>query len=415
MISPKHILHLFEIQENKYDFFITLSYEEKIYILENIHKKIKNYLISNLSDREIIEIFERIDPDQVTDILQDLDIKKKSRVYLQLNKDLKTKVDLLLKFSPNSAAGIMSLNYILVSVKNSKKEIILRIKKHLAIGKKEPTILVMDKTNHLVGELRISKLLLEKDEENLFTNLRILQTVKFNEDQKECIDIFKKNKNEKIVVLDDDEYVLGIINAKDIFKIIEETETEDFYAVAGVDKNEDINDSPMEKIKFRFSWLLLNLFTAFIATYVISLFQETISKVVILSAFMPLIAGMGGNAGAQTTAVLIRSLALKKIDSNLGKKILLNETTAGFINGFLIGSIVTVIAYILNQNLLFGVIVGITVWLNLIVASFFGTLIPLTLKLLGYDPAVSSSIFITTLTDIIGFSILLILGTKFLL
>lgn len=415
MLSHKHLLHLFETQTNKYEYFSSLSYEEKIFILENIPKKIKKELISKLLDSEIVEIFERLDPDQVTDILQGLDNKKKSKIFLDLNKDLKEKVDFLLKFAPKSAAGIMSLNYINVTVTNSKKEIVERIKKHVENGKKEPAILVLDKNNKFIGELRISKLLLEKTHEDLFSNLKILPTIKYNESQEDCIHLFKRNKNEKVVVLDDDDYILGIIHAKDIFNIIEEEETEDFYAIAGVHKDEDISDSAVDKVKFRLSWLLVNLMTAFLAAYVVSLFQNTISEIVIIAAFMPLIAGMGGNAGAQTTAVLIRSIALKKVDSTMLKKILFSEVTAGFINGILIGMLVGIIAHLLNENILLGVVVGIALFCNLIVASFFATIIPFFLKSIGFDPAVSSSIFVTTATDVLGFTILLLLASKILI
>lgn len=415
MLSHKHLLNLFNTQENKFIFFSSLSYEDKIFILENIHRKIKNEIISKLEDSEIVEIFERLDPDQVADLLQGLEGRKKTNVFLQLNKDLKVKVDFLLKFAPKSAAGIMSLNYIHINVTTTKKEILERIKKHLDSGKKEPTILVLDRDGHFIGELRISRLLFDTKQEDLFSNLKILPTVKYNEKQEDCIHLFKKNKNEKVVVLDDDDYILGIIHAKDIFKVIEEEETEDFYAIAGVHKDEDISDSAIQKVKFRFSWLLVNLFTAFLAAYVVSLFQKTISEVVIIVAFMPLIAGMGGNAGAQTTAVLIRSIALKKVDSSMMKKILFSEVTAGMINGLLIGIIVGVIAHLLNENILLGVVVGIALFCNLIIASFFASMIPFILKSLGFDPAVSSSIFVTTATDVLGFTVLLVLASKILI
>ncbi len=415
MLSHKHLLNLFENQENKFEFFISLSYEDKIFILENINLKNKTELISNLPDIEIIEIFERLDPDQVTDILQGLDNKKKAKVYLQLNKDLKLKVDFLLKFAPNSAAGIMSLNYIHVNVTTSKKEIIERIKKHIDSGKKEPTILVLDKKNHFIGELKISKLLIEKNQEDLFSNLKILPTIRYNEKQEECIFLFRRNKNEKVVVLDDDDYILGIIHSKDIFKVIEEEETQNFYAVSGVHKDEEITDTAIDKVKFRLRWLVISLFALFLSAYVISMFTETISKIVIIASFMPIIAGLGGNAGAQTTAIMVRSFALKKVDSNIIKKILFSELTAGAINGIILGLIITIFAYFFNQELLLGLVVGLAIFLNLIIASFFGTIIPYLLEKFNFDPAVSSSAFVTTLTDVLGFAILLVLATKILI
>ena len=130
----------------------------------------------------------------------------------------------------------------------------------------------------------------------IYNDINSLPTIVYNEHQEEVIDIFKKNKKEKIVVLDEMQNIIGVIHAKDIFKVIEQENTEDFYGLAGLHKDEDITDGPITKVKFRLKWLAVNLATAFLAAFVVSRFENTLSQIVLLAAFMPIVAGMGGNA-----------------------------------------------------------------------------------------------------------------------
>lgn len=409
-----NLINSYNNSEDKIYYFRNLPSLQKSLVLFGVSKKFKLEILNKLTDDEILDIFKYLDPDEITDILQVLSTRKQKKIILKLNKTHKSKVDFLMKFAPKSAAGIMGLNYIIVSVFDTKKEILNRLEKHLNLGKKEPTILVEDEIGNFIGEIRISNLLFKKSE-NLFENLIILPTVIYNQDQEDVIDIFRKNKQRKIVVFGENNSILGIIHAKDIFKIVEAEDTEDLYGIAGLDKEEDISDGVLNKVKFRIWWLILNLFTAFLAAWVVTLFDSTISKFVLLAAFMPIIAGMGGNAATQTTTILLRSLALRKINSKQVKSILGKEIVASIINGFIVGLIVALMAYMFDENLLFGLITGLAIVLNMFVAAFFGTIVPVLLKALGLDPAVSSSVFVTTATDVFGFLIFLGLASIFLI
>ncbi len=409
-----NLINSFNSADDKIMYFRALDDVYKSLVLFGLSDKFKLEILNNLTESEILDIFKHLDPDEIVDILQVVSKKRQKRILLKLTKSHKSKVDFLLKFAPDSAAGIMSLNYLIATVYDSKKEILKRLERHLAMGKREPTILVIDEFEKFVGEVRISNFLFNKSE-NLFNNLKRLPTVRYNEDQEDVIEVFRKNKHEKVLVLDEENLILGIIHAKDIFKVIEEEDTEDFYGLAGLDKEEDILDGVFEKVKFRLGWLIVNLFTAFLAAWVVTFFEETISQFVLLAAFMPIIAGMGGNAGTQTTAIIIRGLALRRVDSTVIKSILCNEAVAGVINGFAIGLLVAGIAYIFNENLMFGLIAGISIILNLLIAAIFGTITPIILKTFGQDPASSSSVFVTTATDVFGFFIFLGLASIFLL
>ncbi len=409
----KNLLKTYFSSEDKILFFKSLTNLHKALLLYMLEKKDKLFILHYLKESEIILILRNLDPDEITDIVQILPKWKQKQIISKLDKEYKKKIDFLLKFAPNSAGGLMSLNYIIVSNSDSKKEILDKIKKHKELGREEPTILVLGRDNQFLGELKISSLLFETSK-NIFSDLKKLPTVNYNENQENVIDIFKRNRKEKLVVLNEDESIMGIIFAKDIFKAIEEENTEDYYGLVGLNKDEDINDGIFTKVKFRLGWLIINLATAFMAAGVVAMFKGTISKFVLLAVFMPVIAGMGGNAATQTTAILIRSLALKKINSKMIGKIIFSEIIAAILNGLVIGLVVAIIAYSYDKNIAFTLIVGVAVVGNMIVAGFFGTIVPLILKLLKFDPATSSTVFVTTATDVLGFFILLGLAKLFL-
>ena len=410
-----NLINSFNNADDRILYFRSLSNKYKSLILNSLDQRHLLELLNNLNDAEIIEILKFLDPDEITDIIQSLPKKRHKKILSKFNKNYKEKINFLLKFASNSAAGLMSLNYMIVSDKDSKKNILRRLEKHILSGKKEPTILVIDDINNIfLGEIRISNLLFNK-KNDIFFNLKQLPVVTYNQDQEDVIDIFRKNRHEKIVVLGEDKSILGIIHARDVFKVIEQEDTEDYYGLAGLDKQEDISDNAFEKVKFRLGWLIVNLGTAFLAAWVVTLFEDTISKYVLLAAFMPIIAGMGGNAGTQTTAILIRSLALKKIERNIIRKILFSEILASIINGIIIGIIIALIAYIFNADFRFAIIAAIAVIANLIIASLSGIIIPLLIKTLNLDPASASTVFVTTATDVCGFFIFLGLAKLFLI
>jgi magnesium transporter len=204
---------------------------------------------------------------------------------------------------------------------------------------------------------------------------------------------------------------LGIIFSDDIIRMMQDEESASLYDFAGVNEEESVYDSSQRKVKFRHRWLIVNLGTAFLAAFVVSLFQNVIEKEVLLAIYMPIVAGMGGNAGTQTLAVLVRGLSNNDLGWKEISKTLRNEVKAGFINGLMIGVMVFLIVLLFNRNLLVGLILGIAMVSNLMTSAFFGTLVPVMMKRLGKDPASSATVFITTATDVLGFFVFLGLAT----
>jgi magnesium transporter len=398
--SPKERMAVFrEIHVNNQGF-----------ILLGLSKRIQQDIIAKLNDEELTEIINYLDPDDATDLLQKVSAKRRRKIVEKLSEKIREKVEFLLKFNPKTAAGMMSLDYTEVDKNITFEELSRIIQKHEKRTGKFPTILAV-KDGFLEGELPGHVLALHKGREKITNYIKKVPHIEYDRNEKDVIKVFKKNPHNKVVVLDKNKSILGVIYSDDILKLIEKQSADNLGDFAGVSKEEDVLDSALVKVKNRHKWLIINLATAFLAASVVSLFQDTISAFVLLAVYMPIVAGMGGNAGTQTLAVVVRGLALKEIDINTGKSVIINEVLAGGINGIINGILVAAMAVLWSKSPVLGLIVGTAMVTNLIIAGFFGATIPLLMKKLGKDPASSATIFITTATDVFGFLVFLGLAT----
>lgn len=205
--------------------------------------------------------------------------------------------------------------------------------------------------------------------------------------------------------------MLGIITVDDVMEILREEHTEDLYRLAGLGEGEKLTGSVGNSIRSRLPWLLVNLVTALMAAATVSLFESTISRIVALATFMPIVAGMGGNAGTQTLTMIIRGIALGELTLENSRQVLMKEIYVGMINGILLGLIVALLGYLWVGNAAFGFVIGIAMLLNLMVSTISGYFVPVTLKKLNIDPALASGVFVTTVTDVLGFFFFLGLAT----
>ena len=398
--SPKNRISIFrEIPVNKQGF-----------ILLSLSTRLQKEIISKLSDKELVELLDYLDPDEATDLLRNTETKRRKKVLKKLGKEIREKVEFLLKFDPRTAASFMSLDYIEVDKNTTFEQLSKVIQKHEKRTGKFPTILVIQ-DGFLVGELPPHILAIAKRKEKIKKHVKKIPSIRYYEDAREIVTVFKKHPHNKIVVLNKDNSILGIIYSDDILKLIERQSANNLREFAGVSEEEDVLDSALTKVKNRYKWLIINLATAFLAASVVGLFQETISAFVLLAVYMPIVAGMGGNAGTQTLAVIVRGLALKEIELKTGKRVIFNEILAGGINGIINGILVAAVAILWNKSPMLGLVIGLAMIINLIIAGFFGTIIPLIMKRLGKDPASSATIFITTATDVFGFFTFLGLAT----
>ncbi len=414
--SPKEIAE--EIMrvppENRTDIFRLVEENMQGFVLLEMPRRSRREVMKNLSDDELVEIIDYLDPDDATDIVQDLPKKRANKILAKLGREIQKKVEFLSKFDPRTAAGLMSLDYIEVDKNITFEKLSQVIKKHEKKTGKFPAILVVE-NGFLKGEVPPHVLALAKKKEKIGKYVRRVPYVEHNKSEKGIVEVFKKHPHDKIVVLDSDKSILGVIYSDDILKLVEKQSAQSLREFAGIREEEDVLDPVLTKVRYRYKWLILNLATAFAAAAVVGLFQDTISRLVILAVYMPIIAGMGGNAATQTLAVTVRGLALKEINLETAKPVVLREIAAGAVNGIINGVIVALVAVLLNASPVLGLVAALAMVTNLMIAGLAGAVIPLIMKKMGKDPASSATIFITTATDVCGFFAFLGLATVFML
>jgi magnesium transporter len=322
-------------------------------------------------------------------------------------------VSTLLQFDPDTAAGLMNVDYIQVDVSDDIATVAKKFKLHERRTGRLPVILAMD-NERLAGFLPGHELGFVRVNEKITKFVKRIPTIRHSASHDEVSDLFRRHPHNKVVVTDDEKNVIGIIYSDDVLRLMQEQESASLYDFAGVSAEESVADSAKRKVKFRYKWLIINLGTAFVAAFTVGLFEDTISKYVLLAVYMPIVAGMGGNAATQTLAVVVRGIALRQIDLKSAYRTLKNEVGAGFVNGLINGFLVALIVLIKDHDAKIAIILALAMVINLLVAAFFGTIVPLIMSKLRKDPASSATIFITTATDVLGFLAFLGLATLIL-
>ncbi|WP_336327652.1 magnesium transporter [Halovenus sp. HT40] len=387
--------------------FDRLSRERKRDLFFRFPQSLQQSLVAEMNTDQLQSFVRRLDPDELTDVLALAPEDRREQVLRQLDQTRREKVEYLLGFEAESAAGLMRLNYITIDIERGLDTVAERVRKHEAKTGEVPTILVTD-NGDLAGQLPGQVLAMADGKPvDLAEHIRAIPSVPYNAPDTTVADVFRDNPESAVVVLDEDGAIIGVIYAQDLLRVVEEEATGALYEFTGVKEEESILDGPFTKVKYRYRWLIINLGTAFLAAGMVGFFEDTIAAFTLLAVYMPVVAGMGGNAGTQSMAVTVRGIALDQITLATGGRAIINEAIAGAANGFITGVLVAVIASVFNQSPLLGLVLGVSMVLNLIIAGFFGTIIPLALDKIGKDPATSATIFITTMTDVLGFFIFL--------
>jgi len=390
--------------------FTELPREQWRDVFFSLSEEVKRHLMADMSRSEVETFVHRLDPDEVTDVLGYIDAERREPVLTALDSERREKIEFLLSFDPATAAGVMSLDYVTVDTTWSFPEVIERVRGFEERRGRIPTIFVTE-DGRLRGELPGTALTTANPEtETISDHITETPRVRYDRDDEEVLEVFKQNHERSVAVLDEEDDILGVIHAEDVLRVLTETRGETLYEFTGVAEAESVLDGPGTKVRRRYKWLILNLGTAFVAAAVVGLFESTIAAVAILAAYMPVVAGMGGNAGTQAMAVTVRGISLGEVSLDTGKRVIFNEVAAGAINGTITGVLVAVIAIAFSVGefgLSLGAVIGVSMVANLVIAGFFGAVTPLLLDRIGYDPATSATIFITTATDVLGFFVFL--------
>ena len=397
--------------DQRVQIFLELSLTERASLLLMLSRPIKKDILTHIPEDDLIAILEKVDPDDATDLLQVLGPRKRQKTLERLSYELKETVSKLLQFDPETAAGLMNVDYIQADIEDSIADVAKKFKLHEKRTGRLPVILVT-KDGRLAGFLPGHELGFGRTGEKIGKFVKRLPSVHHAVSQDEVLDVFRSHPHNKVAVLDDSNNIVGIIYSDDVLKVMQEQESASLYGFAGVSAEEGVADSAKRKIKFRYKWLIINLATAFLAAFTVSQFEETISKYVLLAVYMPIVAGMGGNAATQTLAVMVRGIALRQIDDlRTVIKTLKSEAGAGIVNGLINGFLVAFIVIAKDREPAIAFVLAMAMVINLLVAALFGTMVPLIMSRLRKDPAASATIFITTATDVLGFLAFLGLAT----
>lgn len=392
-----------------------LEDEELAGILEESELKTQLRIIKILDNKRILSLFNYMSKDDIVDILGETNVGKAKELINLMKEGDKKIIRQLLGYRDDCAGGIMTTEYIALNSNLIIEDAIKKIKEIAPKTELIDTIFVVNRNKELIGTAALRDILVAPEDQKLeeITNDHFLY-VEPETDQEEVALIASKYDLTAIPVLNKKRAMLGIITIDDIVDVMVEEQTEDVLKMGGVSKEETLDSTLGESIKLRLPWLFVNLITAFLASMTVKSFESTIAQVVALSSIMSIITGMGGNAGTQTVSIIIRNIAMGKVELKdawhlLGKQILL-----ALINGSIIGLVTGIIVATVYGNVYLGIIVFLAMIANLIISGVCGILIPLVLQKIKIDPALSSSIFLTTATDVLGFFIFLSLANAFL-
>ena len=394
--------------------FRTLDLPERSAVFNELSPVLRLSILEELTFAEAVELLDYLDPQRAQYILARLpSAARRRKIITRLKNDMYEKVDHFLQFHPRSTLSLIHLNYVYLADSLTIGETAGVIERHLIDTGKVPVVLV-SQNGSLSGEVPLDTLVRERNSAKLKNHQRDVLYVSYNEDHQKVMSLFIDNPHKKVVVLDGDGSVLGIIYSDDVLELFAAQPATSLYSFAGVTESERPFDGVVKKVTHRYRWLILNLGTAFLAASVVAAFEDTISRYVLIAMYMPIVAGMGGNAATQTLAVMVRGISIGEISLKNCAPAVWNEIKAGFINGAITGMLVFLIALIFNTDILLGVVAGVSVMASLVIAGFFGAIVPLVLKHFGKDPATSATVFITTATDVFGFLFLLGIATMFL-
>ena len=394
---------------------VELNDESLAKVLEEAETKIQKKLIGFLDNSRVIEIFSFMSKDDIADVLGVLNTGRRKQLINIMKAGDKAVIKELLGYKDDSAGGIMTTEYIALYQDLTVKEAIKKIKEIAPKTEYIQTIYVMNSSKKIMGTVDLRDIIVAKES----LKLEEIAEEKFvyvnpELDQEEVAKIVSKYDLNAVPVLNNRKRMLGIIMVDDIVDVLVEEQTEDILKMGGVAKEETLDSTLLESIKMRLPWLLINLITAFLAALTVKAFETTIAKVVALSATMSIVTGMGGNAGTQTVSIIIRNLAMGKVKFKEVGHLILKEVILGLINGAIIGLVTGIIVALIYHNMYLGLIIFLAMIGNLIISGFFGLVIPIVLEKLKVDPALSSSIFLTTATDVLGFFLFLSLASIFL-
>ncbi len=381
-------------------------------VLLELPENIKDEALSELPVEKLVEIIDELDSDDAADLMQDIsdvDVEKEQEVLSNLDKEYINEIKLLKKYEYEEAGAWMQTELFSATLDEKLSDAVARLKrmKDEEDLNNVHQVFLLDKFGMLVGAIQLEELItldFTKSFDEYFDKYHtMIKTVKARDSIHEVVKLFEDYNLVVLPVIDDQYRLVGRITSDDVYDIIEERATDQIYKMAGVHDDTEEDHDIASITKKRGTWLGINLVTAILASFVIAIFDETIQKFVALAVLMPIVASMGGNAGTQTLTIMVRQIALGEMNWIDAKDSIRREIIVSLLNGLVFALVMGVIAYLWFSDGRLGLVIGLAMVVNLLAAGFFGAIIPLMLKRVGTDPAVASSVLLTTVTDVLGF------------
>tara|TARA_B100000900_G_scaffold239532_1_gene203575 strand:- start:559 stop:1935 length:1377 start_codon:yes stop_codon:yes gene_type:complete len=382
-------------------------------VFVELNEAVQTEIIKYLSTESIVYILKNLESDDSIKIIENLNDENKNEILSSLPPKDRFVLLESLSYPEDSAARIMQREFTAIPSNWSVGQTIDYLRENKDLPEEFLEIFVVDNEFKPIGTVPSSKVLRTSRDTKMITIMNESQlSIPVDMDREEVGHLFENYNLNSACVVDKNNKLVGMITSDDVLTVLKEEAEEDALRLAGVG-DEEITDGVIKKTKRRFNWLLLNLFTAFLATWVISIFGATIEQMVALAFLMPIVASMGGNAGMQTLAVTIRTIATNELTKNNFTQNIFKEFSIGILNGIIFAIISAIIVQLWFNDIQLSLIISISMILNMIVAGLFGILVPISLKRFNIDPAIASSVFVTTITDVIGFLSFLGIGAYF--
>jgi len=381
-------------------------------ILLELPENLKDEALSALSVPKLTDVVDELDSDDAADLMQDIeeiDEAKEQEILSRLDEEDIEDIERLKNYEDDEAGSLMQTELFSAQLDETISEAVDRLRRLKASGDLNNVyqVFIVDSFGFLIGAVSFEELItfdFEKRFRDYFgEGHKMIQSVKATDKVDEVIKLFEDYDLVVLPVTDNRGKLIGRITSDDIYDIIEERATDQIYKMAGVDDEAEEDKDIRAITKKRAIWLGVNLLTAILASVVIGLFDQTIQAYVALAVLMPIVASMGGNAGTQSLTVMVRQIALGELGWHEARGAIRQEVTVSLLNGLIFAAAMGVIAMIWFHDGRLGIVIALAMVINLVFAGFFGAIIPLGLRRIGIDPAVASSVLLTTVTDVVGF------------
>jgi magnesium transporter len=402
-------------EKHRVRFLTYLTIDQLTALIQELNQEFQLEVLRKIGVDKSAKVMDRMDNDDLASLFDEMDPDIKEAFLSKMNKAESTAVQDLMKYEPETAGRLMTNRYVWIPQEYTVREVVDKLKSYAELAETINYLYVIDEAKRLVGVVSYRDLILADAHEKIMDIMfsRVI-SVHVDTDQEEVAHIIERYDFLAVPVVDDEHMLIGIITVDDVIDVVIQEANEDIEKLSASGKDIDFDTPALVASARRLPWLILLLFIGLISGSIISGFEGTLDNVVALAFFMPMIAGMTGNTGTQSLAVIVRGLISRDLDKKVVTKVVFRELGVGVTIGVTCAILISIIAYVWQGDLILGMVVGASLFITLIIGTMAGTIIPLILYKLNIDPAIASGPLITTVNDILSLLIYFGIATAFL-